>query len=174
MHRALPIALAGMLLLSVAGLVPIASAQSHSHGQGHEEHEGIPYVMTVAGKATHIKSRTSSDSSVVVHMETTKVNNNAVSFKAVEGELKVGDDAYSITGGKANLAVKSGRLSMTMLLDDGSGKVQLLRITARLADPLPHEGDEPADLSFKVAKALRFWKLDMKGDMALSVSETSG
>jgi hypothetical protein len=165
MHKAVPVALAG-LLISMAGVVPAASAQSRGHD--HEEHEGIPYVMAVAGKATNIKSRASLDSSAMVHLETTKANENAVSFKAVEGELKIGEDTYSITGGKANLALKSGRMSMTIMLDDGSGKVQLLRITARLADPLPHEGDEPAVLSFKVAKALKFWKLDMRGEMALA------
>jgi hypothetical protein len=172
MRKAIPVALAGMLVLSMAAWMPGASAQSHRHS--HEDHEGISYVMTSAGAATHIKNRTNVESSMIVHMETTKANNNAVSFRTVDGELKVGDDTYSIVGGKANLAVKSGRLSMTMMLEDDKGKVQLLRVTARLAEPLPHESDEQAEISFKVAKALRFWKLDLKGDMALSIPETSG
>lgn len=121
--------------------------------------------MNVTGTATRIKDRMLSNSSAVIHLETTKANERSVSFKATDGELKIGDDAYSITGGKANLAVKSGRLGMTLVLEDG--KAQLLRITAKLGDTLPHEGDDPATTSFKVAKALRFWKLDMKGEMAL-------
>ncbi len=172
MDKAVPVALAGLLLLSIASIMPAASAQGLRHGHNHAEHEGVPYMMTLAGKATHIKSRASLDSSAEIHLETTKANDNAVSFKATEGELVIGDDSYSVKSGKASLAVKSGRISMTLMLDDGSGKVQLLRVTARMSDPLPHEGDEPAAVSLKVAKALRFWKLDMRGEMALPVTSS--
>ncbi|MEM2140204.1 MAG: hypothetical protein QXJ74_01330 [Nitrososphaera sp.] len=174
MFRAVAVALAGILLLFAAGVAVPASAQTHSHGHGHDDHQGIPYMMMASGTATHIKDRTASDSSVDIHMLTTKANDNAVSFKVVEGELKVGDKTYSIVGGKANLAVKSGRLGITMTLKDDAGKSQLLRITSVLADPLPHDGDDPASVNFKVAKALRFWKLDMRGEVAMSEPESSG
>lgn len=139
--------------------------------QGHEEHEGVAYMMA-KGIATHIWSRTASESSLDVHMVTTKAN-NAVSFKVLEGELQVGEDAYSIVGGKANLSVKSGRLGLTITLKDDAGKNQLLRITATLSEPLPHEEDDPAPLKFKVAKALKFWKLDMRGEVVLPETETT-
>jgi hypothetical protein len=169
MRKAIPVALAGMLVLSMAAWMPGASAQSHRHS--HEDHEGISYVITSAGAAMHIKNRTNVESSMIVHMETTKANNNAVSFKIREGELKVGDDSYSIKGGKASLAVKSGRLSMTAMLEDDKGKVQLLRMTASMAGLLPHEDEEETEISFKVSKVLRFWKLDMNGQVALSQTE---
>jgi hypothetical protein len=173
MNKAVPVALAAVLLLSVASLsLPLASAQSHSHGHGHEEHEGIAYMMMAEGTATHIKNRTSSESSLDIHMVTTKANDNAVSFKVLEGELKVGEDEYSIAGGKANLAVKSGRLGLTITLKDDAGKSQLLRIAATLSEPLPHE-DDSAALKFKVAKALKFWKLDMRGEVTLPEPETT-
>lgn len=172
MNKAVPVALAAVLLLSVASLsLPLASAQPHGHS--HEEHEGMAYMMMASGTATHIKNRASSESSLDVHMVTTKANDNAVSFKVLEGELKVGEDEYSIAGGKANLAVKSGRLGLTITLKDDAGKSQLLRITATLSEPLPHEEDDSAALKFKVAKALKFWKLDMRGEVTLPEPETT-
>lgn len=172
MNKAIPIALAAVLLLSVASLsMPVASAQPHGHS--HEEHEGVAYMMMANGTATHIKNRTTSDSSLDIHMITTKANNNAVSFKVLEGELQVGEDTYSVVGGKANLAVKSGRIGLTIILKDDIGKSKLLRITANLSEPLPHGEDDPAPLKFKVAKALRFWKLDMRGEVLLPAPETA-
>jgi hypothetical protein len=174
MHKAVPVALAAILMSSVASLsLPMASAQSHGHGHGQEEHEGAAYMMMANGIATHIKTRTASESSLDVHMVTTKANNNVVSFKVLEGELQVGEDAYSVVGGKANLSVKSGRLGLTITLKDDAGKNQLLRITATLSEPLPHEEDDPAPLKFKVAKALRFWKLDMRGEVVLPETGTA-
>ncbi|HEX9677544.1 hypothetical protein [Nitrososphaera sp.] len=53
-----------------------------------------------------------------------------MSFKVTGGEITLDEDTYSVVSGKANLAVISGRLGITEMLEDPSGKTRLLRITA--------------------------------------------